>query len=1044
MADTKKQYWKGLEQLSNDPEYVKYADKEFPEYLPINGEEPGENTSRRDFLKMMGFGVAAATLASCEAPIRKAIPYVNKPVDVDPGVPNYYASSYFDGAQYCSVVVKTREGRPIKIEGNKLSKITNGGTNALVEASILSLYDKERLASPQIAGENVMWTDIDKTVISKLDAAQAAGKKIALVSNTIISPSALRVIEQLKAKYTTAELIQYDTQPVTGMIKANDEAFGMPVVPSFHFNKADVIVSFDADFLGTWISPIEFTKSYSKTRKLGPNKKSMSRHYQFESNLSLTGANADYRAAIKPSQQGAAIIALHNAVASQTGGTQLSGGADVKYVAKAAKDLLKAKGKSLVVSGSNDPAIQTIVGNINLMLENYGRTITFDDYLNVRKGDDTAMSAFIADAKAGKIGATIFLNSNPVYNHPKGAELAEALGKMDFSVSTSDRSDETASLCSAIAPTHHFLESWNDAEPKRGHLSLAQPTISPLFDTRQQEESLMAWAGVDGNYFNYLKESWKTYFTGSVADLGYQTFWDKCLQDGVLELETESLNAQGVFDVTTAAREIAANYKGSGLELALYQKVSIGDGSQGNNPWLHETPDVITKATWDNYVTVALGDANELGITEFEGKSNMVNLTVNGATQKLPVVVQPGQAKGTVGLALGYGRTKGGRVANNLGFDATPWIGSVNGTNYANVTSGVSMEVLEEQYQVAKTQTHQTYMGRENVIQESVLTAYQKDPSAGRFKPEISTWQDKKDHKVAPGTLSLWKGHKYKDHHWGMAIDMNSCTGCSACHVACVAENNIPVVGRDEVINRRDMHWMRIDRYYSSNSEAVEAAEGAVDKLRAMEVASENPEVTFQPMMCQHCNNAGCETVCPVAATVHSSSGLNQMAYNRCIGTRYCANNCAYKVRRFNWFKYHDNEQFDSNLSMNNDLGKMVLNPDVTVRSRGVMEKCSMCVQRIQLGKLQAKKEGRRTNDGDINTACASACPADAIVFGDMNDPNSAISNLLRIKDNEGDYGIDKQVQEERAYTVLEEVGAKPNVLYLTKIRNKDIEDTHA
>ena len=1044
MEENKKQYWKGLEQLTNDPEYVKYAEKEFPEYLPVNGEEPGENTSRRDFLKLMGFGVAAATLASCEAPIRNAIPYVTKPVDIDPGVPNYYASTYFQGGDYCSVVVKTREGRPIKVEGNKLSKISQGGTNALVEASVLSLYDKERLSAPQKGDEAISWNDADKAILAGLQAAQATGKKIALVSNSVISPSALKIIDSFKTKFPATDHIQYDAQSVSGIIKANDEAFGLAVVPSYHFNKANVIVSFDADFLGTWISPIEYTKGYAKTRKLGPKKKKMSRHYHIESNLSLTGANADYRTAIKPSQEGAAVIALHNAIAAQAGGTELSGSAEVKNLKKAAKDLLNAKGKSLVVSGSNDVAIQTLIGSINNMLGNYGATITFNDHLNTRKGDDGAMDQFVADAKAGNVGAAIFLNCNPVYNHPKGAEIAGAMANVNFSASTSDRRDETASTVQYIAPDNHYLESWNDAEPKKGSFSLSQPTISNLFDTRQQEQSLMVWAGIKGTYFDYLKSNWQANFGSSLAGLGYQSFWDKCFQDGVYVVESEdNLDAQGAFDITTSSSSISANYKGSGLELALYQKVSIGDGSQANNPWLQETPDVITKATWDNYVTVAISDASELGITEFEGNANMVNLTVNGSTVKLPVVIQPGQAKGTIGLALGYGRTSGGKVANDLGFDANGWAGTLNGSNYNKVTSGVTLEVLSELYQVARTQTHQTYMGRENVVQESTLSAYQKDPSAGRYHPHVATWQSE-DGFVAPGALSLWKGHKYKDHHWGMTIDMNSCTGCTACHVSCVAENNIPVVGRQEVINRRDMHWMRIDRYYSSDSIAVDAADGIVGELKALEQAAENPEVTFQPMMCQHCNNAGCETVCPVAATTHSTSGLNQMVYNRCIGTRYCANNCPYKVRRFNWFKYHDNKQFGENLSMNNDLGKMVLNPDVTVRSRGVMEKCSMCVQRIQLGKLEAKKEGRRTNDGDITTACASACPADAITFGDMNDPNSAISKLLRIKDQEGDYGIDKQVEEERAYTVLEEVGAKPNVLYLTKIRNKDKEENNA
>lgn len=1042
MKETKKQYWKGLEELTQDPEFVKYADKEFPEYLPINGDEEKEGSSRRDFLKLMGFGMAAVTLASCEAPIRNAIPYVTKPVDVDPGVPNYYASTFMQGGDYCSVVVKTREGRPIKVEGNKLSKITQGGTNPQVEASVLSLYDKERLTSPLKNGSETDWATLDKEVSAKLAEIAAKGGQIRLVANTILSPTTLKVIEDFTAKYGNVELVQYDTQSAYGITKSNQEVFGLAAVPSYHFDKADVIVSFDADFLGTWISPIEYTKGYSKTRKIGPKKKTMSRHYQFESNLSLTGANADYRTPIKPSEQGKAVIALHNAVASKTGNASVSGGGDFANVGDAASDLVKAKGKSLVVSGSNDPAIQTLVAGINDMLASYGATITWKNYSNARKGNDAAMNSFIANAKAGKVGAVIFLDSNPVYNHPKGAELAEAIKKVELSVSTSDRKDETASLVNYVAAKHHFLESWNDAEPKNGMFSLMQPTISPIFKTRQQEESLLAWTGNTTSYFDYLKDYWQERFGEGKTGYAYQSFWDKCLQDGVHEAPVEDAEYTATVDASAAAASINKNYKGQGVELALYTKVAVGDGTQANNPWLQETPDPITKAVWDNYITVSLSDAKEWGITEYEGKGSKAELAVNGVTYKMPVVIQPGQAKGTIGVALGYGRTSAGKVANGLGTDVTSFVGTLNGANYYAVTSGVQFKPLDEAYQVARTQTHQTYMDRSNVIQEATLKEYQKDPMSGREVPMISTWQDVESGKVKSTSLSLWKGHKYKDHHWGLAIDLNSCTGCSACHVSCQAENNIPVVGRQEVINRRDMHWMRIDRYYSSNEEEVAKAEGLVDTYRALDKAAENPEVTFQPMMCQHCNNAGCETVCPVSATTHSTSGLNQMVYNRCIGTRYCANNCAYKVRRFNWFKYHDNDQFDKNMAMNNDLGKMVLNPDVTVRSRGVMEKCSMCVQRIQLGKLEAKKEGRRTNDGDIITACAAACPSDAIVFGDMNDDNSQISKLLRIKNEEGDYGIDKQVNEERAYTVLEETGSKPNVLYLTKIRNK--KESHA
>jgi MoCo/4Fe-4S cofactor protein with predicted Tat translocation signal len=1038
MKETKKIYWKGLEQLSNDPEYVKYANKEFPEYLPINGEEAnGESSSRRDFLKLMGFGVAAATLASCEAPIRNAIPYVNKPEDLDPGVPNYYASSYWHGGQFASVVVKTREGRPIKVEGNSLCGISQGGTSAIVDASILSLYDKERLRNPKKGGDDISWADLDKAAMAGFSAAADAGKKIVLLSNTIISPTYAKTIEEFKAKYPTAELVQYDSQSAYGILKSNEEVFGVRALPTYLFDRAEVIVSFDADFLGTWIDPIESTKRYSKTRKLDPKKKKMSRHYQFESNLSLTGANADCRTPIKPSESGPAIVALYNAVASATGNATVSGGLDVNHIKQAAADLVKANGKAIVVSASNDPAVQNMITGINNMLGSYGSTINLTRYSRLRQGDEAAFDQFVKEATAGTVGAVVMLDCNPVYNHPQGAKLAAALGKVDFTISTADRMDETAGKVTYVAPTHHFLESWGDTEPKNGAYNLIQPTITKLFDTRQQEASILTWSGNNTDYFDYLKNNWQENFGEGKTGLTYQSFWDKRLQDGVHKSDVEDIPLTANLDADAAASSISANYKGSGVELALYYKVAIGDGTLGNNPWLHETPDPITKGTWDNYLTVSIADAKDWGITESEGKSNRVNLTVNGTKNNLPVIIQPGQAKGTVGLALGYGRTAGGRVADNLGVDATSLMGSINGTLSNNVLSGVTVEVTSDMYQVAKTQTHQTYMERGNVVQESILPEYQKDSFAGRERPHVSTWQSP-DGKVAPGELSLWKGHKYKDHHWGMVIDMNSCTGCSACHVACVSENNIPVVGRQEVINRRDMHWMRIDRYYSSDEDAVASATGLIDGLKALEVAAENPDVVFQPMMCQHCNNAGCETVCPVAATTHSTSGLNQMVYNRCIGTRYCANNCAYKVRRFNWFKYHDNTQFDKNLSMNNDLGKMVLNPDVTVRSRGVMEKCSMCVQRIQLGKLQAKKEGRRTNDDDINMACASACPADAIVFGDMNDPNSNLSKILKIKDLEGDYGIDKKIGEERAYTVLEEVGTKPNVLYLTKIRNKE------
>lgn len=1013
MKDNKKTYWKGIEELSNDPEFVKYADKEFPDHLPLDGEDNGEGSSRRDFLKMMGFGIAAASMAACEAPVNKAIPYLNKPEVIEPGVPNYYASTYINGGDCCSIVVKTREGRPILVEGNKLSDIYQGGVNAQVEASVLSLYDKHRLTAPQASGKKSTWEQIDAAIVKGL----AAGGQIAVVSNTVVSPTTKEVINSFISKYPSARHISYDANSSYGMLKANQASFGQAIVPSYDFSKADVIVSFGADFLGTWLSPVEFTKQYSKTRKVGRNKKTMSRHYQFEANLSMTGANADYRGQIKPSQEGQYLGDLYDLVSGR--------GSDNKdaTLQKAASELRAARGRSVVVSGSNDPDIQLVVNAINNALGNYGNTIDPATPLYTRQGNDEAMTRFVNDLNAGNISTVIFYNANPVYEHPLGSQIAKGLSRAKLTVATNDRLDETSSLVQYIAPDHHYLESWNDAEPKKGYLSLAQPTITPLFDTRQAQSSFLTWAGnQETDYYTYLQNSWRTkYFPLQSQKADFKQFWLKSLFDGVFQpaaagQETAAVAYSG--NPGSARQRISNRYKTSesGLELALYEKVSIGTGSQANNPWLQELPDPVTKACWENYITIPQSLATEMGLEMNEGRTRLVNLTVNGQTYKLPALVQPGQTRGTIGLAIGYGRTVAGKVAEGKGFNAYPLVQNTDGINLYSVGGNITLEDAGEAYSIARTQTHHTYMGRESVVQEAVLSEYKKDPGAGRHHPMVATSEGFK----RPEDVTLWKGHKYPNHHWGMIVDLNSCTGCGTCSVACTAENNVPVVGKEEVLNRREMQWIRIDRYYSSDA--------APDDLKGMEVAAENPEVVFQPMMCQHCNNAPCETVCPVVATTHSTEGLNQMTYNRCIGTRYCANNCPYKVRRFNWFKYHDNEQFAENTSMSNDLGKMVLNPDVVVRSRGVMEKCTFCVQRIQLGKLQAKQENRRTRDGDITTACASVCPADALVFGDMNDPESRISKLLN------------EEVGERAYHALEYLNVKPNVSYLTKIKNRDKE----
>jgi MoCo/4Fe-4S cofactor protein with predicted Tat translocation signal len=1008
MENTKKRYWRGIEELKNEPDFVKNAHREFgdaPSADAKGGEIfDGTDSNRRDFLKVLGFGVSAVSLAACQAPVKNTIPYLNKPDDVEPTIANWYASTYIDGGDCSPILVKTREGRPVKIEGNG---VFNTALSARVHASLLSLYDNEKLKSPQIAGKPADWKAVDGEIMAGLAKIAAAGGQIRIVSNTIVSPTTKKVIGDFISKYPTAKHITYDANSLSGLITANGG-----ILPNYNFANAKTIVSVGADFLGTWISPAVFASQWAKNRKLDSSKegnKQMSRHYQFETIMSTTGANADYRATYKPSQEGLVVAALYNAVAAKVGGTTISSPAvKIENIEKAAADLVASKGASLVVSGSNDAEVQKVVVAINSLLSAYGSTIASGSSLNYRQGDDASMSSFISEVKSGKVGAVIFYNANPVYNHPKGAELGEALSKVALTISTNDRADETGSLCKYNTPDSHYLESWNDAEPQAGIFSFSQPTISTIFLTRQAQSSLLKWSGQNSDYAAYLAANWSSRLSGG------NSAWSKALNDGVVQMTPSSSFNVPQTGLQDAIASIAKNYKSSDkLELAIYEKVGMGTGSQANNPWLQEFPEPVSKACWANYATVSLATAKKLGLTqEVELDTLEVEVSINGKSVKLPFLVQPGQADDTVAIAIGYGRTKAGKSADGVGVNMYPFASFVNGNvSFSNV-GDVQVKATGEQAQIARTQTHNTVMAREAVVQETVLSEYQKNVKAGRYEPTILTAEGKK----SAMDVSLWNGHKYNNHHWGMVIDLNSCTGCGSCVVSCTAENNVPVVGRQEVINRREMHWLRIDRYYSSDA--------AAEDLSGLEKASANPEVVFQPMLCQHCNNAPCETVCPVLATTHSTEGLNQMTYNRCIGTRYCANNCPYKVRRFNWFRYFQTDDFDFNL--NNDLGRMVLNPDVTVRSRGVMEKCSFCVQRIQAGKLEAKKEKRRPKDGEIITACAQSCPTNAITFGDKNDPESAISKILAIE------------KEGRAFGVIEEINVSPNISYLVKVRNKD------
>ena len=1014
MASNKK-YWKSVEELKDSSIVETLSKNEFVEEIPtdqfLGDKETLENssTSRRDFLKYVGFTTAAASLAACEGPVRKSIPYVVKPDDVTLGVADWYATSMADGYDFSNVLVKTREGRPIQIMPNKEA---NGTTSARVQASVLSLYDEKlRLKEPQDKEAFLNWEDADAQIISKLNSLKEANKPVVLLTGTMASPSTNMIIEGFVAAYPNVKHVVYDAVSESGAAEAMLAMYGKRVLPNYHLEKAKTIVSFGADFLGDFHGGFE--KGYVAGRK--PETGSMSYHVQFESNMSLTGANSDKRVVVKPSDQVFALLNLYNAITgSSVSSKTTSVDAEVK---KMATELKKAGSKGVVLTGLNDKNAQLIALEINKVLNS--EVIDTVNTLNIRQGNDVAVAELVSDMKAGKVGGLISYNVDPVYTLSNSSDFTEGLQKLELSVALSTEFNATAGAANFALPTPHFLESWGDTQFDAETYGLIQPTIQPLFNSRQLQDTLLIWSGDKTKYYDYLKS-----FATSNDLVGGS--WNKALHNGfyknqVVEVESEETSSVSISDV--AATLSSSAKKASGFELNLYTKTGLGDGKQANNPWLQEFPDPITRASWDNYLTMSMADARDLGFSNPVKDNGAIDgdyakVTVNGVSVTVPVMVQPGQAKGSVGLAVGFGKTFGLKEEMQVGVNAYPLYANGN-----NIQYGVSIEKVSGTHQFACTQVQKTIAGRHDILKVASLKEYNSsaDPKHSWNKPAFVSY----DHKeVEAKTIDLWDEHNREiGHHFNLSIDLTSCTGCGACVVACHAENNVPVVGKKEVRVGRDMHWLRIDRYYSSEVETREDAKelglSRGDTYLALETEAENPEVTFQPMMCQHCNHAPCETVCPVAATSHGRQGQNQMAYNRCVGTRYCANNCPYRVRRFNWFNYSNNNEFDFN--MNNEYGKMVLNPDVVVRSRGVMEKCSMCIQMTQATILKAKKEGRKIEKDEFATACSTACTTGAMVFGDVNNPDDEVAHLK---------------EDKRAYHVLDYIGTKPNVVYQVKVNN--------
>ncbi len=1013
-----KKYWKSVEELDENSSIVEaLKNNEFVEEIPTdeflgnNDALSSSSTSRRDFLKYVGFSTAAATLAACEGPVHKSIPYVLQPEQIIPGVADYYATSVFDGFDFANLLVKTREGRPIKIDNNTIAG-AKFAANARIHASILSLYDSMRLKEPKIEGKNSTWSDVDSKIKSSIADAKAKGGQIVLLTNTLASPSTEELIAQFIGKNPNAKHVVYDAVSSSEALDAFEMVYGERALVDYDFSKASLIVSVGADFLGDWQGG-GYDSGYAQGRI--PKNGKMSRHFQLESNMTLSGAAADKRFAMSTANQKQALVLIYNIITGSSAAVNL----DDKFkaeVTKAAQQLKAAGSKGVLVSGIQDKNAQLLVLAINQVLAS--EAFTTSGTRQIRKGSNEKVAQLINDMKAGSVHTLIMSGVNPVYTLADSKIFVEALKKVKTSVSFSLKEDETALLATIAAPAPHYLESWGDLSLTKGSYSITQPTIRPLFNTKQFQEVLLSLNGLTGSYYDFVKANASTIVSGST--------WNKVLHDGVYVGVMSSVSA-GSADYSAAANALAQSKPAQAFELVLYTKTGLGDGQQANNPWLQELPDPITRVSWDNYVTVSNADAKKLGLSNeivANGGLNGSYATITTADglklENVPVIVQPGQAVGTIGLALGYGRKAALKEEMQVGLNAYSLYKGFNDVQ------SVSLAKADGEHEFACVQGQKTLMGRGDIIKETTLEIFNtKDAEFWNEQPMVSL-----DHKeVAATSVDLWDSFdRSTGHHFNLSIDLNACTGCGACVIACHAENNVPVVGKAEVRRSRDMHWLRIDRYYSSEStfagdnerkENIAGLSSSLSTFNEMEKAGDNPQVSFQPVMCQHCNHAPCETVCPVAATSHGRQGQNQMAYNRCVGTRYCANNCPYKVRRFNWFLYNKNSEFDYH--MNDDLGRMVLNPDVNVRSRGVMEKCSMCIQMTQATILNAKREGRVIVDGEFQTACSNACSTGAMKFGDVNDKEAEVTKLAA---------------DDRMYHLLEHVGTKPNVIYHVKVRN--------
>ncbi len=987
-----KAYWRSLSEFADEPEFQDFLAREFPSSDPSS---PG-TFDRRRFIQLMGASLALASGTACRWPEEKILPFARTPAGYVHGVPKRYATASHMGGVASSLVATVYEGRPVKIEGNPSDPLTGGGTDAYAQASILGMYDPDRSRTlHERRGNNVVaktWQDFREALkLQMLTASADAGAGVRLLVEASSSPARADLLQRLKAKYAKLQVVEYESISWDNQRAGLKRLFGRSVQPIYALNKADTILCLDDDLLALHPGGVAHSVQFASRRK--PESGGMVRLYAVESRVSQTGAAADHRLQLKSAKIQDFVLALRSELGKLgvaglgTGsfsGTKFDAPTE-KMIKVLAKELNVSKAKALITVGAGQPSyVHAVAHQINVALGARGNTVSYhavDD--GDRPSHREALIALAKDMDASLVKTLIIVGGNPVYDAPADLGLGNLIKSVPFAARLGIYEDETSALCGWHVPRSHELEAWGDGRGYDGSVLLAQPTINPLYDTKNDLEILQMMLGEAESSETAVRAAFKT-----PGD------WRKSVHDGRVANSALAVFTGPVSELPAEQAVVA-----DGMELALFPSSSVYDGRFANNGWLQELPDFATKMVWDNAALMAVATAAELHVKS----GDMVRIKRGDRKIDMPVYVMPGQCPGSIAVARGYGRTHAGHIGGlksadvaSAGFDVGPMVVSAVEGNFFG---GITIEKLGKTYPIATTQDQFAIdtVGQKGIaervgelIRSATLDEYRKQP-------------DFAQHKVHhPPLTSLWNEHKYDEgHRWGMAIDLNACTGCGTCVVACQAENNIPVVGKERVMQGRVMHWIRIDRYFAGDPT--------------------DPRIVHQPVTCMHCELAPCEQVCPVAATVHSAEGLSDMAYNRCIGTRYCANNCPYKVRRFNYFNY--NKKIDNDPK--HAVERLKFNPEVTVRHRGVMEKCSFCVQRIRNVSTVAKTERRALIDGDIKTACQQACPSGAISFGDLNDPKSVVR---------ADHG------NARAYAMLGELNIKPRTRFLAKITNPNPE----